>query len=407
MSAGRGEIMELEPGRKYRIRANIGSGPNRRRPSRIIHGNLTAARKALTRLLAEIDEQKLRHPTRLTVARLIEEHAQARRSEWSKKHYTEYLTILRNYIAPHIGHIRASDLTPKMVQDWLKKLEERRSARSGHPISSSTRNAAYRVAHSAFEEAVRLEMLSRNPIHVVRAPKVEVSRAPDLSARDLVSLEVETAGTILHIPVMLAIRTGLRRGELLALRWRDVCLNEGEAYINVKYSIETATQAEIRLKAPKTNRPRRVQIDDVMRAALVEWKAEQSRLMASEYGLKVRPSQWICSHADGSPILPNFLSKQFLGLLRRLGMDHPGRSFKSLRAAHETLLADAGFDRFQLGRRLGHSPRVAEDRYIGELSASDRRAADALGALLNEVAEQCGTKVVHLNNDKKTMGWHK
>src|SRR5262249_36985150 len=122
------------------------------------------------------------------------------------------------------------------------------------PLSATTVGHAHRVLHRALQRAVESETLSRNVASAVRPPKIEGREIDILTAEQINDVIVTLEGHALHPIVVLALATGMRRGELLALRWGDVDLDN--ATLKVERSLEESDRG-LRFKAPKTKHGRR------------------------------------------------------------------------------------------------------------------------------------------------------
>ena len=156
--------------------------------------------------------------------------------------------------------------------------------------------------------------------------------------------------TTLYIPSLLAVTTGLRRGEILALRWRDVDFDRGT--LAVTQSLEE-TKDGLRFKQPKTKRSRRVvTLPSITIDALRRHRIEQAQLRL-QLGLGRDDNGLVCSRYDGQPRSPRAFTKEFTRLVAKL--DIPRTTFHGLRHSHATQLLRAGIHPKIAQERLGHS----------------------------------------------------
>jgi integrase len=156
--------------------------------------------------------------------------------------------------------------------------------------------------------------------------------------------------TRVYGPVLLALATGMRRGEVLALRWKNVDLDR--ATLRVMESLEQ-TRAGLRFKAPKTERTRAITLP----AFAVENLRRLKRSQAEELlmlGIRQSGETLVCARADGFPLQPRSLTHQFTYLVSR-AKDLPRVRFHDLRHSHATQLLLAGVHPKVAQERLGHS----------------------------------------------------
>jgi integrase len=190
----------------------------------------------------------------------------------------------------------------------------------------------------------------------------------DQSARLLAAIK----HTRIYWPVLLALSTGMRRGEIFALRWKNVELEHGT--LRVMESVEQ-TKDGIRFKAPKTERTRVVTLPAFAINELHRLKCEQAEQLL---GLGIRQSgdTLVCARADGLPLQPQSLTHHFARLISRIP-DLPRVRFHDLRHSHATQLLHAGVHPKVTQERLGHSTiTITLDLYshVTETMQSDAAA---------------------------------
>ena len=164
-----------------------------------------------------------------------------------------YRQLAEQQIYPHLGGIVLPKLKPTMVQEWHGVLLKS-GGKDGKPLSAQTVVHAHRVLHRALERCVENETLARNVASVISPPVVEKEEIVILADTEVATALGKLQGHELYAIASTALATGMRRGELLAVRWTDCDLDR--ASMSVKRSLEE-TKAGLRFKPPKSKRGKR------------------------------------------------------------------------------------------------------------------------------------------------------
>jgi integrase len=188
----------------------------------------------------------------------------------------------------------------------------------------------HRVLKQALGQAVRWDILNRNPAEAVDPPKVERSLMQTYDINQTAELIETMRETRMLMPVLLAVLNGLRRGELAALRWRNVDLVAGQMAI-VESAEETATG--VRYKEPKSGRARTVALSLIMIEELRAHRVRQAQELR-KLGARVTDDTFVVAQADGSPLKPTSITHEWVGLLANTTL--PRIRFHDLPHAHAT-----------------------------------------------------------------------
>jgi integrase len=345
-----GHIRERSPG-SWELRYSLGTDPatgKRRIATATVKGSRRAAEKELRRLLHTIDTGEHVDPSRLTVRDWLTTWLAAVREEVAPKSFERYAEIVRNFLAPSLGNLPLVKLAPSHIQDayniWAAG--GRRDGKKGG-LAPRTRRHIHRILYSALARAVEQQLLARNPAEVFkkRLPKVDHREMTTLSPEQSARLLAEIRHTRIYWPVLLALATGMRRGEVFALRWRNVDLDRGS--LRVMESLEQ-TKTGIRFKAPKTDRTRTITLPMFAIAELRRLKREQAEELLM-LGVRQSGETLVCARADGLPLQPQSLTHQFTRLIGRI-KELPRVRFHDLRHSHAQLLL------------TGVHPKVAQER---------------------------------------------
>ena len=295
-----------------------------------------------------------------------------------------YRQLIEAQIIPHIGAIVMQKLKPAHIADWHDKLI-RGGGNDGRPLSARTVGHAHRVLHRALTRAAAIELVSRNVASVVRPPKVNEIEIESLKAGEIDAVLTALRNHRLEPITVLALGSGARRGEILALNWGNVDLDAGT--IKIERSLEQ-TKAGLRFKSPKTKNGRRVvSIPPIAVDALRAHRRRRLELRMALGQGKLEPDALVFCDIDDSPIPPNNLSRDW----RRFVLAHklPRISFHGLRHSHVSALIAGGVDALTVSRRIGHaSPVVTMKVYAHLFSGTDKAAAEAIEAALRTGKER-------------------
>jgi integrase len=350
-----GHIRERAPG-SWEVRYSLGTDSatgKRRMATTTVKGNRRAAEKELRRLLRTLDTGQHVDPTRMRVREWLTRWLAAVREEVSPKTHERYSEIVENFLAPELGALPITKLAAAHIQAaytrWAR--EGRRDGKEGG-LSPRTRRHIHRVFHCALARAVEQQVLARNPADAFRKrlPKVERQKMVTLSAEQSAQLLEGIKHTRIYWPVLLALSTGMRRGEALALRWKNVDLERGT--VSVVESLEQ-TKVGIRFKAPKTDRKRIVTLPAFATEALRRLRRKQAEELLT-LGTRQTEETLVCGRADGQPLQPQSLTHQFARLVGRM-KDLPRVRFHDLRHSHATQLLSDGIHPKIAQERLGHA----------------------------------------------------
>jgi integrase len=281
-----------------------------------------------------------------------------------------YRQLVEHQIVPHIGAKLLQKLTRLNVEEWHNALQGGLAARTiGH---------AHRVLGKALRDAEIDGKVAKNVCRLKKAPKVvqeEMAIVPDIPA-----LVIGMRGHRLFVPAMVALFTGMRLGEVLALHWNRVDL-DGKV-IQVREALEP-TKAGIRFKIPKTKAGRRdITLPDLLVETLREFRKEQLEMRIKLGAGKLPDDALLFANLDGGPLQPSNVSSDWGDLAGRLGV--PDVTFHGLRHTHASQLFDAGVDIVTIAKRLGHAkPSVTLAIYAHLFQKDDAKAAAAINAALN------------------------
>jgi integrase len=371
--------------RSWELKFDVGVDGKGQRKTRYasFRGTKRDAEIELAKLIAAADAGTLAEPSKTTVGAYLLAWMDGPHG-LAGKTAERYQQLIEAQIIPHLGAIALQKLKPGHIADWHDKLI-RGGGKDGRPLSARTVGHAHRVLHRALARAAAIELVSRNVASVVKPPKVDEIEIESLKADEIGTVLNALKGHTLEPIAVLALSSGARRGEMLALSWANVDLDAGT--IKIERSLEQ-TKAGLRFKVPKTRNGRRVvSLPPIAMDALrAHRRGQLERRMALGQG-KLDPDSLVFAAYDGAPIPPNNLSRDWrrFVLARKL----PRVSFHGLRHSHVSALIAGGVDVLTVSRRIGHaSPVVTMKVYAHLFSQTDKTAAKAIEAALRTGKER-------------------
>jgi integrase len=304
------------------------------------------------------------------------------------KTHERYTSIVRNQLIPHLGHVRLDRLNAGLIIDMQSKLKER-------GLSGRTLLHVYRVLHAALNFAYKRRKLIRaNPATDVPAPRAS-GRVFQVSESDVIKVLEATRGTKLGMPVLVAVMTGLRRGELLALKWQGV--NFERSRLVVSESVEETKRFGIRLKPPKSGKVRVIPLADDLLEPLRAHQRQQARLK-EERGCGYEDQDLIFCNDDGSIWQPDWLTHQFASTMKAIGMK--GFRLHDLRHCFGTIALKDGAPLKEVSEMLGHSsPVVTLSIYAHTMEGAGKDAVNRLARTL-----QIDARTTHLVRKCEKLG---
>jgi integrase len=336
-------------------------------------GTKREAQAELTRLLAAHAKGEFIEPSKVSVAEFLDRWQR----DWatinvSRKTAERYTELLRKHVATHLGALPIQRLRAVHLSELYARL-----LRSG--LAPRTVGHVHRVVHRALGHAARWGVVAQNVASLVSPPPVAAEEIETLPVAQIQAILADLRGRILGLMATTLLATGMRRGELLALRWRDVDLDRGR--LRIEQSLEQ-TKAGLRFKSPKTKHGRRsISIPPSLVADLrAHRKAQQEQRMALGLG-KPPADALVFATFDGKTRSPNALTKEWSVALNAAGF--PNVTLHSLRHTHASHLIASGMDVLTISRRLGHgSPTITLGVYGHLFPNTDDRAAQIMEAAL-------------------------
>ena len=341
-----------------------GADGKRRQGRQTVHGTKSNAAAKLREILTSLDRGDYVMPTNETMSAVIRRWLDTYVStNTSPRTQEDYRGIVRQYLDPGLGNIQLKSLKPEHIQRHYAHLREK-------GLSAQTVLRSHRVLKQALAHAVKWQVISRNPCEAVDAPKP--LRKELLSASE---------GSKYRDVFLVGLHTGLRRSEILGLKWNSVDLDQG--VVRVVAGLHRLPKRGLVLLPTKTNRSRRQlpispEIVDVFHRIRGEQMVNEMEL-----GPAWEHAGFVFTRLDGRPLDPVKVTKEFTRVIRKLGL---GRvRFHDLRHTHASLMLQAGIHPKIVSERLGHaSVSITMDVYSHVLPGLQEEAVHRFSKLLTD-----------------------
>lgn len=372
----RGSKRELRPG-VWELRVSLGKDPATgkwKQLSKTFKGGARAADAALRDI---IDQQV---PVRsdgvgATFGQLLDEWLEeTERLDLSPTTIRNYKSQVEHTIRPRLGKVLLSRLTPKHLDDLYGVLKDSGSS------AKSIRNV-HAIISAALHQGVRWGWIRSNVADLAKPPRVPQRRvkAPSLDVVQKVLEEAEDRDPRLSPLLMLAALTGMRRGELCALRWTDVDLEVGVLDVSRSVVVVPGGLAE---KSTKTDRSRKVALDTVGVALLTAHRAHVDQWIAKAGGERAPDAFVFSPYVEATtPFRPDNVTSFFTRVRDAVGA--PNVRLHDLRHFTATQLIHAGMDIRTVADVLGHAdPSLTLRVYSHAIEERNRAAAIIMGQVL-------------------------
>jgi integrase len=351
----RGNISQRSPG-TWSIRVEIPTDPatgKRRQKRETFRGSKKGAETKLTALLKEVDTGDYVNPDKLPLGAFLRQWLDIYvSSNCRASTFERYKGVIEGHLIPDLGNVLLSDLKPAHLQrHYAKALKEgRKTSVTVKGLSAWTVRKHHVILREALSHAVKWGLVTRNVALAVDAPKPSRPEALSLDS-DAVHRILSEAQGIWRPIFHLALYTGMRRGEVLGLRWKDVDLNLAVLYVT--QAMARLDNGSIIFQEPKTTKSRRSVALSPAAAISLRSHMEHQKTDFMMVQRPFTPDTLVFERADGTTPDPDSVTHAFSRYAKRIGVS--GVHFHSLRHTHASLMLKAGVHPKVVSERLGHS----------------------------------------------------
>jgi integrase len=368
----KGHIRERSPGRWAIVLDHHDPVTGRRkRRWHSFRGTKREAQVRCAKLVAELQSGASIDPNKVIVAEFLDRFDRDWAATHVSPHSRERYRFALDHVRRHLGDRVLQKVRPVDLAAFYAAL-----ARAG--LALRTIKLVHATVHRALGQAKAWGVIRDNPAEIAKPAKAPDRETEMLQPDQAAALLDRLRGQPLYLIASLALGSGMRRNEMLGLRWGDVDLDAGR--LTIEQALEQTATHGIRTKGPKTKHGRRtISLPAHLVAELRQhWREQQEQRLAAGLG-KAPDSAPVFATVDGRHLSPNAITKAWPVAMAAIGM--PAVTLHSLRHTHASMLIASGLDILTISRRLGHSsPTITLGVYGHLVHGTDDRAAQIMDA---------------------------
>lgn len=292
---------------------------------------------------------------------------------------------LKDCVIDHLGHLQLGKVRAPHIDRFYADLQlEKVKLKNGtikRRYSNGTILKVHRVFRQAMEKAVAWDIIAKNPVQYATPPKDDERNIQTWNIEQTNFFLDKISDTVMYLPCFIVFHTGLRAGEVCALRWEDISFEDSLLYVN-NNAVEITGEG-VALDDPKTPKSKDYVVMTKGLAEKLKRIKQEQRLHKMANGIK-GDFDYVCCWEDGRPIRPNYISTKFKELVE----DHDMKTitFHGLRHTHATILYESGVSSHEISKRLRHS-RVAttDDIYIHVTEEIKKSTAESFDRAVEKI----------------------
>ena len=348
-----------------------------------------AAQTELNKVLKSIDDGMYIEPSKQTLSEYLQRWLNAAKPNLAAKTFERYKQLVEVNINPKLGPIKLAKLQPVQIAEFYTWSGVAGNKRTGAGLSVRTVLHIHRLLRKALQQAVVWQLRPTNPADAVEAPHPEDREMQPVDEHRAAILIESAENTDMYIPILMALCTGMRRGEILGVRWSDLDLDNSRLTVN--QSLGQTREGGLFFKSPKNKKSRRtIALPEILVSALNDHRASQQKIK-DLFGSDYPNFDLVIPLADGTPWPPDRFTDAYVAFARRVGAQ--GIRFHDLRHTHASELLRRGTPLKTVSQRLGHAnATVTLNIYAHVMDGDDKQAANVVQKLLRKRLAKKGVK---------------
>ncbi len=329
--------------------------------------------RQLTKELNNLNMGTYFEPSKVTLEEWLEAWLEGRRAHIAENTWSAYETMIRVHIAPNMGTVKLKGLKTRPIQNLLNKKYE-------GGLSARTVKYLYQTINAALRQAVKEQMIPFNPAEFCELPKAEQKEMRVLSVEEIGKFFEVAKESPHYTAFYLDLASGLRRGELLGLRWQDIDFNKGTISV-WQQLVKSKTKPRLVFKETKTPKSKRTIKLDPGTMGLLKFHQKRQEHMKDFLGPDYQDGSLVFCTEDGRPLDPDNFRRHLNVLLERAGV--PKAGIHTLRHSYATLALEAGVSIKTVQENLGHaSIAMTGDIYSHVTARMKEESASKVGSVL-------------------------
>ena len=335
--------------KKWQIVLNIGVDPKtgrNKRKTKIVNTTKTEAKKIMHKLATKYENDVYQEKIDMTLEKFLEKWLKEQcEDSLAVKTYNDYRGVVEKHIIPDLGKLKLRNIKPRHIIKYQKDKLDNGRIRGKGGLSKRTVEKHHRILSKALSDAVvPYQFLKSNPCKNVKAPSPDTPEINPFTEKDMQKIFNKIDEFYFYALIYADRETGLRRGELMGLKWKDINLNNNNIYI--QRSIQQVKNKGLIFKKPKNKSSyRNIYIsEDVIRII---------KRLKKHHLKHNHEDNLVFAYSNGTKIKPNYITKKFKKLLRQINLGE--HRFHDLRHTHATELLKAGVHPKIVQERLGHN----------------------------------------------------